>query len=131
VQDRLGVAGRLERVTLRDELRAQLHEVVDLAVEDDRDRAVLVEDRLVRARAIDDRESPEREPHAAALQKAVGVGTAMRHRAGHAPQQRTVDAGVGSEQHETGNAAHEARILALVDRARRGVDLLVRVDHRS
>ena len=39
------------------ELGAQLAEVVDLAVEDDADRAVLVEDRLVAARQVDDRQA--------------------------------------------------------------------------
>ena len=56
VDDHLGVAGALEPVTAGEELGAQLAMVVDLAVRDHRDGAVLVLHRLAAARRIRDRE---------------------------------------------------------------------------
>ena len=47
----LGVAARAETVAARRELVDQLPIVVDLAVEGDADRAVLVEERLMRQAA--------------------------------------------------------------------------------
>jgi hypothetical protein len=54
MDDDLGVAARAEHVTQRDELRNQLAIVVDLAVEDDDHRAVLVEKRLLAGLQVDD-----------------------------------------------------------------------------
>jgi hypothetical protein len=51
-----GVARRAESVPAPFEHRPQLEVVVDLAVLDDLDRAVLVSDRLVTARDVDDGE---------------------------------------------------------------------------
>ena len=62
VDDRLGVAARVIAMARRFELRAQVRVVVDLAVEDDLDRAVLVAERLRSRREIDDAQPavPER-----------------------------------------------------------------------
>jgi hypothetical protein len=64
VDDHLGVGVvGLEDVAAGEQLLAQRQVVVDLAVEDDLDAAVLVRHRLVRRRReVDDREPPEREP---------------------------------------------------------------------
>ena len=61
VNDHLGVGLRREPMTLPLELDAQLAVVVDLAVEHEPNRAVLVRDRLVSRLEIDDREPPETE----------------------------------------------------------------------
>ena len=58
VDDRLGVGARAQRVPGALERVVQLGVVVDLAVLDDGARAVLVRDRLVAAREVDDREPP-------------------------------------------------------------------------
>ena len=62
VDEHLGVAARREAVPGALELVPQLAVVVDLAVLDDGDPAVLVGDRLVAGREVDDREPPGREP---------------------------------------------------------------------
>ena len=57
--------------------RAQLAVVVDLAVEDDHDRAVLVEDRLVAGREVDDAQALDAEPdrrHRHAIRASPGRG---------------------------------------------------------
>src|SRR5690606_4961552 len=57
VDDGLGVAARGEAVALRFQVRAKLMVVVDLAIEDDVDRPVLVGDRLLAPGNVDDAES--------------------------------------------------------------------------
>ena len=67
-------------------LALQLLVVVDLAVLDDVDGAVLVRDRLVAALEVDDREPARREPDAALQEHAVRVGAAMDERCAHLGQ---------------------------------------------
>ena len=55
------------------ELLAQLRKVVDLAVEHDPDRLVVIGHRLVAAREVDDREATETEPQAAGVEVAFVV----------------------------------------------------------
>src|SRR5262245_55354029 len=60
VDDRFRVALRSEPVTARQEIRTQILEVVDLAVEHEPDRAVFVGNRLARIRGqVDDAQAPE------------------------------------------------------------------------
>ena len=61
MDERLGVGVGAEGVAGARELVAQLGVVVDLAVLDDDDGAVLVRDRLVAAGEVDDREAPRAE----------------------------------------------------------------------
>ena len=75
-------------MAVRVELRSHLGEVVDLAVEDDPDRAVLVAERLIAGRQIDDAEPPVAEADAGADVEAVRVGAAMRDRRGHRGEAR-------------------------------------------
>jgi hypothetical protein len=65
-----GVAGSLQSF-------CQVPIVVDLAVEDDSRRAVLVEDRLPAAAQVDDTEPPVAKPHPALHEIARVVGPAM------------------------------------------------------
>ena len=58
MQVHLGVAVRAKRMAVALELAPQLRVVVDLAVLDDDTRAVLVRDRLIASREVDDREPP-------------------------------------------------------------------------
>ena len=65
VDDDFGVGVRAEDVAARDQVASQLAVVVDLAVEDELDRAVLVGHRLVRGGAeVDDAQPAEAEPGA-------------------------------------------------------------------
>ena len=65
------------------ELLAELPEVVDLAVADDGDGAVLVRDRLIARRQVDDAESPDPQPDARREVEALAVGSAMAKAVGH------------------------------------------------
>ena len=86
VRDHLGVGVGPEAVAVRDQLAADLGEVVDLAVEDDLHRSVLVADRLVAGRQIDDAQPPVAEPDGAVEIVAAGIGPAVDHGVGHGDQ---------------------------------------------
>jgi hypothetical protein len=79
-----GVAGRLE-------LGAERGVVVDLAVLDHDDAAVLVGDRLVAALEVDDRQPPRGQPRAADEHLPRAVGAAVRERVAHRPQHARID----------------------------------------
>ena len=63
---------------------AQLAVVVDLAVEDDRDRPVLVEDRLVAGREVDDAQALDPEAHPRVDVQSTRVRAAVLERGAHA-----------------------------------------------
>ena len=68
------------------ELGAQLGVVVDLAVLDDDDAAVLARDRLVAALEVDDRQPPRGQPGLAVDHLAPAVGPAVPQRRAHRAQ---------------------------------------------
>src|SRR5207237_215636 len=77
-EDVLGVGRAAEAMALRRELAAQLSVVVDLAVVDELERAVLARERLqARVGEVDDREPAEPERHAFRLVGAAAVGAAV------------------------------------------------------
>ena len=84
VDDDLGVGVRAEDVALGLQLRLALGVVEQLAVEDDRDAAVLVGDRLVAVAEADDGEAAVGEAEAGADQESVVVRSAMPERLRHA-----------------------------------------------
>ena len=107
MHDGLGVrviAG--EHVAQRFQLRAQFSEIVNLAVEHDGDRAVLVEHRLMPARDVDHRKAAMAEPDMRLDMKPVPIRAAMRQCGGHAPQQRRVNRGTAGRVENAGQAAH-------------------------
>ena len=84
VDDHLGVAAGAEDVAQRLQLGHQLLEVVDLAVEDDADAAVLVEQRLLAGGDVDDRQPAMAEADARLDVDAALVGAAVVLRFVHA-----------------------------------------------
>ena len=95
-----------KRMPARLELARQLGEVVDLAVEDHRDRAGLVVDRLVARGEVDDAQPPVSEPHARPEVRAVGVRPAVAQDIRHAAQELPVHRVAGVGEREAGDAAH-------------------------
>ena len=106
MDDDLGVAVRREAMTTSLEIAPQLLEVVYLPVEDDRDRTVLVGNRLVPAREVDDRETTHAHRQWSIDVEALVVGASVdddvAHRAGEVPGRG--DARV--EREESGDATH-------------------------
>ena len=90
VEHHLGVAGGVERVADRLQLGAQLAEVVDLAVVDDLEPAVVHRHRLRAVLEVDDAEAPEPERRCGVLEVPVIVRPAMPERDGHQLEQRAV-----------------------------------------
>ena len=106
MHDDFGVAARVEDVPERLQLRDQLLVVVDLAVEDDDDRAVLVVERLLAGREVDDRQAAMTEPDARLEVHALAVRPAVRLRVVHALQQRAVEVAAAAGVEQSGDAAH-------------------------
>src|SRR5205823_8199219 len=111
VDEDLGVAARAEAVAGGLELPPELLVVVDLAVLDDVDGAVLVRDRLVARLEVDDREPAGGERDAAVEERPVAVGPAMPQRRAHRGKAVSVD-GAGSR----GDAADPAHCCPLYSR---------------
>src|SRR2546421_2687568 len=90
VNDSFSVAVGIELVAELFELLAQLAIVVDLAVENNPCRAVLIMNWLLSVREIDDRKTPHGQSHAVAEIKAIVVRTAMTNRFVHAREQLAI-----------------------------------------
>ena len=88
------------------ELRPQLGKIVNIAVEDDHHRAVLVAHRLAPAGDVDDGQPAMAEADPRLDMKPVAVRAAMRERRGHAAQQRRVDGLAAAWVENAGDAAH-------------------------
>ena len=94
----------MEGVTGARELVAQLGVVVDLAVLDDDDAAVLVRDRLVAAGEVDDREAPRAERDLAVDVLAAAVGAAVDELGAH--RAKRLDVGVPVGARDPADPAH-------------------------
>src|SRR5215470_3997613 len=73
MNDHFCIRARLELVPLRQKFFSELNKVVDLAIEDDLNTAVLVGLRLPAAIEVNDAETPIREPYRAANVKSLAV----------------------------------------------------------
>src|SRR6185369_1357760 len=107
VEQHLGVGARAEAVALLLQLEAQLLEVVDLAVEDDPQRAILAAHGLMAGRGeIDDAQPAVAEPDRAVAPDACVVGPAMGDHVAHALDQARVDVPALLEDPLTRDPAH-------------------------
>src|SRR5215831_20872624 len=102
------MTGGLKRLT-------QLAEVVDLAVEDHRDPPVLVADRLMSGRDIDDAQPPHGERDARLHEHPLIVGPAMANRLAHPVRERASRFGIERRPDrrrldESCDAAHKAMV---------------------
>ena len=88
------------------ELAAQLGVVVDLAVEDEREVAIVAVERLVAGRDVDDREAPHPDREVRADVGALAVGAAVHDRTQHLFEQLGIGAG------EPDDAAHREQPTA-------------------
>ena len=105
VDEDLGVGARAEAVAERLELRGQLGVVEDLAVLHRPQPAVLVGDRLVAAREVDDREAGVDHPEAAVAVQPHAVRAAVGQLARHREQQLARGAPIGGSE-QACDAAH-------------------------
>jgi len=106
VNDDLGVRACLEPVTARDEVRANLREVVNLAVEDRPHRAVFVRQWLIAGREIDDAQTPVSETDPGAHVMSGGIGAAVRHHVGHRFEHVAIDGAQRVVVESSGDTAH-------------------------
>jgi hypothetical protein len=111
VNDDLRVTSSVEDVSERLQFGDQRLVVIDLAVVDDDDRAVLVVKRLLSRGDVDDGEAPMTETDAGLDVHALAVGSPVRLRVVHALQQRTIDVPPNSSVEKAGDAAHTRQAL--------------------
>ena len=104
VNQSFGVAGGAELVPARHQIGAQFLVAVDLAVEDDPHRAILIGDGLVAGGKIDDTQPAHAEAAPAIHMHAFIVRTAMANLVAHGLYQRRL--GRLIETHKTGDSAH-------------------------
>src|SRR5438067_6015248 len=111
-QQHLGIGIALELQAVELELAADLAEVVDLAIEGEREAGGLVAHRLVRAVRIDDREAPVAEGHAVFAARgeeraaAGAVGATVRERIEHWDE-RALIRRMPTRGDPTGDTAHD------------------------
>jgi hypothetical protein len=106
VDDDLGVAARTEHMAEREQLRNERLVVVDLAVENHRDRSVFVEQRLLPGRHIDDRQAAVAKAQSRLDVHAALVRAAVMLRLVHALQLREIDRSRAAGVEDAGDAAH-------------------------
>jgi hypothetical protein len=85
---------------------SELLEVVDLAVEDDLDRAIFVADRLVPAGQVDDGQTTMRQTDPRLDPEALGIGPAMGDRIAHRLKHSRIDRTVAIGVEDASNSAH-------------------------
>ncbi len=106
VHDDLGVGVGAENVALGFELGLALGVVEQLAVVDDGDGAVLVEDRLAAVAEADDAQSARCEAKAWANERAFLIGSAMEQRVGHALERGRIGLPLARQVDYSCNPAH-------------------------
>ena len=106
MDDDFGVGMGAEDVAERFQFGNQLLEIVDFAIEHDDHRAVLVEQRLLAGRQVDDGQAPVSQPHAGFQMQAAFVGAAMKLGVVHAMQQFARNVVLAAKIENTGDAAH-------------------------
>src|SRR6476661_1952294 len=90
MHDRFGVGRSVEKMSGRLELVPELPVVVDFAVEHDPDGAILVMNRLMSGREVNDTQPPHAEPDALLDMHAFVVRSAMPNHLAHAMHQRSI-----------------------------------------
>ena len=80
--------------------------IVNFAVQNDGDRTVFVENRLMASGHVNDRKPPMAESDSSGDVKTFVVRPAMSKRAGHSPQDGFVDRLIGFVIVDSGNSAH-------------------------
>ena len=107
VHDQLGVGVGAKDVALGLQRGLALRVVEELAVEDDGNGPVLVEDRLAAVAEANDGEPAVGEAEALADQEAVVIGSAVPERAGHFLQHGGIGLAPAGQVDNSRNAAHE------------------------
>ena len=93
-------------MAVRLQLAAEVRIVVDLAVEDDLDRTVLVPDRLIARLQVDDAQAPHRQANGTVGEEALAIGAAVGERVAHGLEGRAGGWGSAIELEDADDSAH-------------------------
>ena len=113
VNDRLGIGARPKTVAARREIAREVGEVVDLAVEHDHARLVLVVNGLLPAGQVDDAQPPMPEADAPFEEEALVVRPPVGEGSGHPHQHRAIHRFTGIQIRDPANPAHAVFPLCL------------------
>jgi hypothetical protein len=108
VEDDLPVAPGAEPVPRALELGTDVEVVVDLAVEHEGEGSFLVEERLVSALEVDDREAPEAEVAGPVHDLALVVGAPVREEIAHALEDRQVGLAGRPQIEDSADSTHQS-----------------------
>ncbi len=122
MHDGFGIAVCAEAVTPARQFFAQLAMVVDLAVEDDQDALIFIEDWLASAGHIYDRKSAHAQRNAVAHPDALLVWTAMANHRAHALDELLCAFMVALRVNESGYSAHVVPTLVVPRQATPSVE---------
>ena len=111
VEHHFRIALGREGVARSDQLPAQFPVVVDLAVEDEHERTILVVEGLVRPGEIDDGQAPEAQGGSAVVEIPFGIGAAMGDGIGHGDDGGAVVVGLVVLVDKADKAAHKGSFL--------------------
>ena len=111
VEHHFRIALGREGVACGDQLPAQFPVVVDLAVEDEHERAILVVEGLVRPGEIDDGQTPETQGGPAVFEIPFRIGPAMGDGIGHGDDGGAVVVGLVVLVDKADKAAHKGSFL--------------------
>src|SRR5437667_7550323 len=106
VDDNLGIRAGVKTMTFLLELGTKDGEIVDLAVEDDPDRAIFVKDGLMSAVQIDNAKTPHTESYAIFDIYALVIRTTMHDLLAHAMNGFFIDSKCLIRACDSGNTAH-------------------------
>ena len=106
MHDHFRVAARVEAMAQCLQLRYQLLIVVDLAIEDDGNASVFVEQRLLPRCNVDNRQPAVPQCDTRLVVLALSVGATMRLRVVHASQQTTIELAPATRIEYACNTAH-------------------------
>jgi hypothetical protein len=109
VNNHLGITAGAEFMAKRGKLGHQWLKIVDFTIINDANRPILVEERLVPGRKINDRQTSVAETDTRLDVVAVAVRSTMTDYLGHAPQQGSIDLVSPAIVKDTRYAAHLLR----------------------
>ncbi len=108
MDDDLGVAVGAEGVAQSLQLGHEVHEVVDFTVEDHHHAMVLIEQRLLSRREVDDRQTAMSQAHAGLGMQSPLIGAPMELGLIHASQNFAAEGGFSSRVKDSDQTAHQA-----------------------
>jgi hypothetical protein len=109
MHDHFGVTAGVKDMTQGLQLRNELLVVVDLAIEDNHDRTIFIEQRLLPGSNVNNGKASMSKPNTGLNMQATVIGPAMPLGVVHALQHGTVNFAAATDIDDAGNATHDVQ----------------------